>query len=92
MNPRFAALMRTIFLEQAPMGFRLLVRPFVDAGEISERDGEYLCRLCINAIGLRVMEVCVLFDQHEPGDVSRDYAEFVIQAGEAFVKTLQARA
>ena len=85
-NPRFNELMRRIFLEQASLGMRMVMQPFIAAGQIDEEPAVHLVRMLINGIGLRLIEEKVLFgDDHTSEDTAR-FEEFVIEAGEHLVR------
>lgn len=87
LNPRFEELMRRIFIENATLGMRMVIQPFVAKGEIDGEDGVHLARMLINAAGLRMIEHKVLFG-HETGDGELDrFLEFVVDAGERLVKS-----
>jgi len=90
-NPRFGKLMRTIFVDQANMGMRGIMQPFIAAGEIEEADAVDLVRMVVSAIGLRFMEEFVLFDEAPPSrDIDR-YVEFVVDAAETMLRSLKRR-
>jgi AcrR family transcriptional regulator len=90
-HPRFGALMRRVFVEQSAWGIQQIMRPFVEAGEISNDEALDLVRLVINAIGLRLIEDKVMFAEHEPGPDFPRFVEFVVQVAEAWVRDRQAR-
>ena len=90
-NPRFGRLMRTIFVDQATAGMRLVMKPFIDADEIAEADAIDLVRMVVSAIGLRFMEEYVLFDDAPPSrDIDR-YMAFVVDAAETMIRSLKRR-
>jgi AcrR family transcriptional regulator len=90
-NPRFGKLMRTIFVDQANMGMRGIMQPFIAAGEIEEADAVDLVRMVVSAIGLRFMEEFVLFDDAPPSrDIDR-YVQFVVDAAETMLRSLKRR-
>jgi AcrR family transcriptional regulator len=85
-NPRFGALLRTIFVDQADVGMRLVMQRFVAAGEIAADEAADFCRVIINAIGLRFMEEKVLFEERELGDSFHRFAELVVHVGETWIR------
>ncbi len=81
LNPRYEQLMKTIFIEQATVGMRLFVKPFVDAGEIEDEPALHIVRMLVNAAGLRMIEYKVLFG-HDVGDGElQRFLDFVEEAG-----------
>lgn len=88
---RFASLMRTIFVDQADVGIRLLMRPFVDAGELGEDEANDLCRTLINAVGLRFMEEQALFEERELSPAFHRFTEFVVEIGETWIRAQRRR-
>lgn len=89
-HPRFGTLMRRVFVEQATWGIQQIMRPFVDAGEITADDAVDLVRMVINAIGLRLIEDKVMFAAHEPGPDFERYVGFVVRVAEAWLAGLRA--
>ena len=90
-NPRFGKLMRTIFIDQANMGMRGIMQPFIAAGEIEEADAVDLVRMVVSAIGLRFMEEFVLFDDAPPSREIDRYVAFVVDAAETMLRSLKRR-
>lgn len=90
-NERFHTLLRRVFVDNATLGIRLVMRPFVAAGEIEPDDAVDLVRMMINAVALRMVEDKVMFDVREPGPDLQRFTEFVIRAGEAQVRALKER-
>ena len=87
LNPRFEELMKRIFIENATLGMRMVIQPFVAKGQIDGEAGVHLTRMLINAAGLRMIEHKVLFG-HDTGDGELDrFLEFVVDAGERLVKS-----
>lgn len=93
-HARFGTLMRRVFVEQAAWGIQQIMRPFVEAGEITNDDALDLVRLVINAIGLRLIEDQVMFAAHAPGSDFARYVEFVARVAETwlYAQQLQRRA
>jgi AcrR family transcriptional regulator len=90
-NPRFGRLMRTIFVDQATAGMRLLVQPFVRSGELTEADAIDLGRMVVYAVGFRLMEEHVLFDEAPPSRDLDRYVAFVVDAAETMIRSLKRR-
>lgn len=87
-HPRFGALMRSFFVDQARGGIQQIMRPFVEAGEITADDAQDLVHMIINAIGLRLIEDKVMFAEHEPGPDFERYVGFVVRVAEAWLAGL----
>mgnify|MGYP001406663144 CR=1 FL=1 len=87
LNPRFENMMKTLFIDQATIGMRLFVQPFVRSGELAETDAVHLVRMLVNAAGLRMMEHRVLFG-HDTGD--DDLESFLCFVEDAGLRLLQA--
>ncbi len=85
-HPRYGRLMRELFVDRVDMAIRLFAQPFVARGEIEERDAVYLARMAINAIGLKLMEERVLFDEQPINADVRAYADFVVENMELLVR------
>lgn len=85
-NPRFAVIMRRIFLEQASIGMRMLMQPFIASGQIDEEPAVHLVRLLINGVGLRLIEEKVLFGDDHTSDDSARFEQFVVESGEHLVQ------
>lgn len=90
-QPRFGALMRSWFVDRAALGIQHIMRPFVEAGEITADDALDLVHMVINAIGLRLIEDRVMFAEHEPGPDLPRYVAFVVQVAEAWLRDQRAR-
>lgn len=90
-HPRFGALMRRFFVDGARLGIQQIMRPFVEAGEITADDGQDLVHMVINAIGLRLIEDKVMFAEHEPGPDFERYVGFVVRVAEAWLLGLPSR-
>jgi AcrR family transcriptional regulator len=90
-HPRFGALMRSWFVDEATLGIQHIMRPFVEAGEITADDALDLVHLVINAIGLRLIEDKVMFAEHEPGPDFERYVAFVVQVAETWLRERLAR-
>lgn len=88
-HPRFGTLMRRFFVDQARWGIEQIMRPFVEAGEITADDGQDLVHMVINAIGLRLIEDKVMFAEHEPGPDFERYVGFVVRVAEAWLAGLR---
>ncbi len=86
-NPRFGALMRRVFVDNADLGIEHVMRPFVAAGEIEAHEAHDLFRMIINAIGLRLIEDRVMFAEHEPAPEFERFVEFVVEAGERWIES-----
>lgn len=79
-EPRYGKLLRTIFVDQVEAAMRLFARPYVDRGEIDERVAVFSARMTINAIGFKLMEEKVLFDERPLGPDVIEYADYVAEA------------
>lgn len=84
-HPRFGALMRRFFVDAARSGIEQIMRPFVEAGEVTADDGQDLVHMVINAIGLRLIEDKVMFAEQEPGPDFDRYVGFVVRVAEAWL-------
>lgn len=91
-NPRFGKLMRTIFVDQAKMGMLMVARPFIESDEISEEEAVELISTCIYAMGFRLMEERVLYDERPSGPETERHAEFVIDMAETWIRSRRRRA
>ena len=87
LNSRFEALMKRIFIENATLGMRVVIQPFVAKGQIDGEDGVHLVRMLINAAGLRMIEYKVLFGHDTDEDELEQFLEFVVDAGDRLVKS-----
>ncbi|MBX7081260.1 MAG: TetR/AcrR family transcriptional regulator [Nannocystaceae bacterium] len=90
-HPRYGKLMRELFVDRVDMAIRLFAQPFVARGDIGERDAVYLARMAINAIGLKLMEERVLFDEQPIHADVRAYADFVVENMELLLRARAAR-
>jgi AcrR family transcriptional regulator len=90
-HPRFGVLMRRIFVDQATLGMKLLMKPFVERGEIGESEAVDLLRALINAAGLHMMEHKVLFDERPLGPEADRFTNYVIELGETYLRSLARR-
>ena len=90
-HERFGTLMRRVFVDQATWGIQQIMRPFVEAGELSANESLDLVRLLLNAIGLRLIEDQVMFAAHEPGPDFGRFVEFVVEVGETWIRARHAR-
>jgi AcrR family transcriptional regulator len=79
-EPRYGKLLREIFVDRVEMAMRLFARPFVERGEIEEHVAVFSARMTINAIGLKLMEEKVLFDERPLGPDVIAYADYVVEA------------
>lgn len=86
LNERYENMMKTIFIDQATIGMRLMMKPFIDRGEIEANHAVDLVRMIINALGLRLIEHRVLFGKDVPGGELRRFTAFVIEAGECLIE------
>ena len=77
LDPRYGKLLRGIFVDQVEIAMRLFAKPFVDRGEIDEQVAVYTARMTVNAIGLKLMEEMVLFDERPLGADVIAYADYV---------------
>ncbi len=76
-EPRFAPRLRELFTERAEEGMGLLMRPFVERGEIDGDDARHLVRMVINAVALSELEASVLYPGEEPAVDMHAFAAFV---------------
>ena len=79
-EPRYGKLLRDIFVDRVELAMRLFAKPFVDRGEIEEHVAVFSARMTINAIGLKLMEEKVLFDERPLGPDVIAYADYVVEA------------
>lgn len=80
LKPRYGKLLREIFVERVELAMRMFAKPFVDRGEIDETVAVFTARMTINAIGLKLMEEMVLFDERPLGPDVIAYADYVVDA------------
>jgi AcrR family transcriptional regulator len=90
-NPRYAKLMRSIFVDRAQEGMLLVARPFIDAGELTEAEAVLLISTVIYAIGFHLLEQKVLFDERPLGSATGEHAEFVIEMAETWIRCRRRR-
>lgn len=90
-NPRFAKLMRSIFVDQAIEGMRYVAEPFIETGEIAEHEAIDLVRTVTYAMGFRLMEEKVLFDERPLGPETDRHAAFVIELAETWIRSRRRR-
>jgi AcrR family transcriptional regulator len=86
-HPRFGAVMRRFFVDAGREAIQQIMRPYVEAGQITAEDGQDLVHMVINAIGLRLIEDKVMFAEHEPGPDFERYVAFVVRVAEAWLAT-----
>lgn len=79
-EPRYGKLLREIFVDRVELAMRMFAKPFVDRGEIEEHVAVFSARMTINAIGLKLMEEKVLFDERPLGPDVIAYADYVVEA------------
>lgn len=79
-EPRYGKLLRDIFVDRVELAMRLFARPFVERGEIEEHVAVFSARMTINAIGFKLMEEKVLFDERPLGPDVIAYADYVVDA------------
>lgn len=79
-EPRYGVLLRSIFVDQVEVVMRMFAKPFVDRGEIEEKVAIFSARMTINAIGFKLMEETVLFDERPLGPDVIEYADYVVDA------------
>lgn len=90
-HERFGTLMRRVFVEQSTWGIEQIMRPFVEAGELTAAEALDLIRLLLNAVGLRMIEDRVMFAEHEPGPDLPRFVEFVVEVGETWIRSRRRR-
>ena len=90
-NPCYAKLMRSIFVDRAQEGMLLIARPFIDAGDLTEQEAVHLISTIIYGIGFHLLEQKVLFDERPLGAATRDHAEFVIELAETWIRCRSGR-
>lgn len=88
-HPRFGKLLREIFVDRAEMLIRAMAQPFVLRGEIGETEVVDLTRMVVNAIGLRLMEEKVLFDERPLGPEVKRFAAFVVETARMRIAQLR---
>jgi AcrR family transcriptional regulator len=79
-EPRYGKLLRSIFVDQVEAAMRLFAKPYVERGEIEERVAVFSARMTVNAIGFKLMEEKVLFDERPLGPDVIEYADYVVEA------------
>jgi len=88
-HPRYGKLLREIFVDRAEMLIRAMAAPFVLRGEIGEDEVVDLTRMTVNALGFRLMEEKVLFDERPLGPEVRRFAAFVVETARLRVAELR---
>lgn len=88
MHPRFGEINRQLFVDSMLDHLRLGLAPFVARGELPEEECVTLLRVLVHAIGFRLMEEKVLFDDRPLGpDVDR-YIDYVVALAETRIRAL----
>lgn len=88
MDPRFGAANRQIFVDSMLAQLRMGLAPFVARGELPEQECVDLLRMVVHAIGFRLMEELVLFDDRPlDADVDR-YIDYIVTIAERRVREL----
>ena len=64
----------------------VMMRPFIDAGEIGEEEAEQLLRLVLESTALMLIEEIVLYGQAEPSDELRRTGDFIARFVEAGIE------
>lgn len=90
-NERYGRLLREIFVDRVELSIRGLAQPFVLRGEIDEAEAVHLVRMQVYALGLRMMEEMVLFDERPLSPDVRAYADYVVAVGHMCVARLRER-
>lgn len=88
-HPRYGKLLREIFVDRAEMLMRAMASPFVLRGEVGEDDVVDLTRMVVNAIGFRLMEEKVLFDERPLGPEVHRFAAFVVETARMRIAALR---
>ncbi len=65
-QPRYRPLIHAVYQRAPSVAIERLMQPFVDAGEIDAREAAVLVRLCINAIGLFLLEEKIFYGLDAP--------------------------
>jgi len=77
--PKYQPRFRKLFVDTQREQTRMLIRPYVDSGQVSAIDAEHLTRLVINAIGLPLIEEHLLFPQAGVHPDLDAYIDFVVR-------------
>ena len=88
MDPRFGARNREIFVDHMLGRLRLGLAPYVARGELPGEECVNLLRILVHAIGLRLMEEKVLFDDRPLGPDVDQYIDYVVELCEARIRQL----
>ncbi len=86
LHPRYGRLMREFFVDRVDEAMRAFAMPFVERGEIDADSVVFAGRLAVNALGLRLMEERVLFDDRPLSPSVYAYADFVVEAMRALLR------
>lgn len=86
LHPRYGKLMREFFVDRVDEAMRAFAVPFVERGEIDAEHVVFAGRMAVNAIGLRLMEERVLFDDRPLSASVYAYADFVVEAMRALLR------
>lgn len=76
-KPQYAAAARRLYVDSFKLATPVLMKPFVDRGDISAEDALYFMRLCINSVALSLIEDHVLYGQQEPDAFFEGYVRFL---------------
>lgn len=88
MDPRFGAANRQIFVDSMLGQLRGGLAPFVARGELPEQECVDLLRMVVHAIGFRLMEERVLFDDRPlDADVDR-YIDYIVGVAQRRIREL----
>jgi AcrR family transcriptional regulator len=90
-DPRFGALMRDIFVERAGAAMKLILATLHRGERLTVDEGVDFMRSIVSAIGFRVMEEKVLFDERGLGPEVRRYADFVVACAEEWLARREPR-
>lgn len=81
-QPIYAERLRAILVERVDGLMKEVLAPYVEQGQIDAREGEFLTRMVINAIGLSYIEQKILFPTAGEHPDLREYADFVVRVAE----------
>lgn len=88
MDPRFGARNREIFVDTMLGRLRAGLSPYVARGELPEAECIDLLRVVVHAVGFRLMEERVLFDDRPLGPDVERYIDFVVELAERRIRAL----
>lgn len=78
-QPQYRAAIQSLYRGGLDLGARLLMAPFVAAGEIGDREAWSLLRTVTNSFGLVLIEEMVLYGRASPSPEALAYAEDMVR-------------